>query len=296
MKTIQLLILVTAVTLFAGCATTPPQELVNAREAYQRASTGIAAQAAPAELHVAKKALDQAEQSFQKNPDSYKTRDLAYVAQRKSQLAEATASIAIEQKSQTQAKKEYQEKQGKIITQTKQDLSRKRAELAESERSGALTSEQLAAEQTARADAERRAAEALTALAALASVKEEPRGMVITLSGSVLFAFNKATLLPAARARLDKVADVLLTTPERKLTIEGHTDSKGSESYNLDLSQRRADTVRAYLVQRGYPADRIQAQGLGEGHPIADNASPEGRANNRRVEIIIEREAQSSIQ
>lgn len=296
MKTIQFLIIVTAVTLFAGCATTAPKELVNARDAYQRASTGIAAQSAPAELHVAKKALDQAEQSFQKDRDSYKTRDLAYVAQRKAELAEATASITIEQKSQAQAKKDYQAKQGKIIAQTKEDLSQTRTDLAASERSGALTSEQLGVEQKARSDAEQRAADALAALAALASVKEDPRGIVITLSGSVLFAFNKATLLPTARERLDKVADVLLTTPERNLTIEGHTDSKGSDSYNLDLSQRRADEVRNYLVQRGYQADRIKAHGLGEGHPIADNASPEGRANNRRVEIIIEREAQSSIQ
>jgi len=96
--------------------------------------------------------------------------------------------------------------------------------------------------------------------------------------------------LPAARTRLDQVADVLLTTPERNLTVEGHTDSQGSDSYNLDLSQRRADEVRNHLVQRGYQADRIKALGLGEGTPIADNASPEGRANNRRVEIVIERE------
>lgn len=290
MKMIQLLILITVVTLFAGCAATVPNELVNAREAYQRASTGIAAQAAPAELHVAKQALDVAEQSFLKNPDSYHTRDLAYVAQRKSELAEATASIAIEKKSQTQSSKDYQTTQGKIVTKTKQDLSDTQTALAASERSGEKTAEQLSTEQKARTDAEQRAADAEAALAKLAAVKEEPRGIVITLSGSVLFASNKAILLPEARSRLDQVSDVLLTTRERNLIIEGHTDSQGSESYNLDLSQRRADEVRNYLVQRGYPADRIKSHGLGKGHPIADNASPEGRANNRRVEIIIEHE------
>lgn len=120
--------------------------------------------------------------------------------------------------------------------------------------------------------------------------------MVITLSGSVLFASNQATLLPEAQSRLAQVADVLLTTRERNLVIEGHTDSRGTDSYNLDLSQRRADAVRNYLVQRNYEADRIQAHGLGKGHPIADNASAEGRANNRRVEIIIEREVRTSSQ
>ena len=70
--------------------------------------------------------------------------------------------------------------------------------------------------------------------------------------------------------------------------------NQGSESYNQGLSQRRADAVRDYLVRKGYPADRIQARGKGENSPIADNASPEGRANNRRVEIIIEREVQAT--
>ena len=82
----------------------------------------------------------------------------------------------------------------------------------------------------------------------LTEVKGESRGVVITLSGSVLFASNQATLLPEARKRLDRVYDVLGTTRERHLIIEGHTDSHGSDSYNLDLSQRRADAVRNYLV------------------------------------------------
>ena len=238
---------------------------------------------------MAKQALDQAEHSFQDKPDSYRTRDLAYVAQRKSELAEAAASLAPDRKSQTRANDEYKDTQGKIAVKTKQDLSDTRTALAASEHAGELTAERLSAEQKARTDAQ-------AALAKLAAVREEPRGMVITLSGSVLFASNRAILLPEARARLDQVADVLLTTRERNLTIEGHTDSQGSDSYNLALSQRRADAVRDYLVQRGYQADRITAHGLGKGHPIADNASPEGRANNRRVEIVIERESHASNQ
>lgn len=295
MTTNRLLMIVAAAGL-ASCATTAPPELVNAREAYRRASTSGEAKAAPADLHVAKQALDKAEASFQDKPDSYRTRDLAYVAQRKTELAEANASIATDRKSRTQANADYQTTQGKMAVKAKEDLSEARTALAASEASGELATEKLSAEQKARTAADQRAAEAQAALAKLAAVKEDARGMVITLSGSVLFASNRAVLLPEAQTRLDQVAAVLLTTRERNLTIEGHTDSQGSDSHNLDLSQRRADAVRDYLVRREYQADRITTHGMGEGHPIADNASAEGRANNRRVEIVIEREPHASSQ
>ena len=290
MKTSSLLTAIICAGVLGACATTVPIELVDARDAYHRASVGNTAQVAPAELHVANLALAQAEQSFRTDPDSYRTRDLAYVAWRKAQLADAAASIAIQQKSEAQAKNDYQTTQGKVVAKTKQDLSQTRSALAASQRIGEATAEQLSTEQEARAAAEKRAADAQAALAKLAAVKEEPRGMVITLSGSVLFASNRAVLLPEARTRLDQVAEVLLTSRERKLTVEGYTDSQGSVNFNLDLSQRRADAVRSYLVERGYQGDLIQAHGLGKGNPIADNGSAEGRANNRRVEIIIEHE------
>jgi outer membrane protein OmpA-like peptidoglycan-associated protein len=294
MKTSSLLTAIICAGVLSACATTVPIELVDARDAYHRASVGNTAQVAPAELHVANLALAQAEQSFKTDPDSYRTRDLAYVAWRKAQLADAAASIAIQQKSEAQAKNDYQTTQGKVVAKTKQDLSQTRSALAASQRIGEATAEQLSTEQEARAAAEKRAADAQAALAKLAAVKEEPRGMVITLSGSVLFASNRAVLLPEARTRLDQVAEVLLTSRERKLTVEGHTDSQGSVNFNLDLSQRRADAVRSYLVERGYQGDLIQAHGLGKGNPIADNGSAEGRANNRRVEIIIEHEPHAS--
>jgi outer membrane protein OmpA-like peptidoglycan-associated protein len=82
-----------------------------------------------------------------------------------------------------------------------------------------------------------------------------------------------------------------MATKERRLTVEGHTDSQGSSNSNQSLSQRRADAVRSYLISRGYPGDLIQAQGIGEDRPVADNNSAEGRANNRRVEIIVDRAA-----
>jgi outer membrane protein OmpA-like peptidoglycan-associated protein len=294
MKTNHALLLVACAGLFVACATTLPKELGNAREAYRQASAGPAAVVAQAELHVAGQALAKAEQSFADNPDSYMTRDLAYVAQRKAELAEATASIVGEQKSQAQSKNDYQATQGRIIAETRKDLNDTTAALTESQHSGEVTAGRLSAEQAARVEAEKRAADAVAALARLAAVKEEPRGMVITLSGSVLFASNQSTLLPEARTRLDQVAEVLLTTRERSLVVEGHTDSQGKDAFNMDLSQRRADAVRNYLVQRGYQADLIQAHGIGEGSPVADNGTAEGRANNRRVEIVIQHATQAS--
>ena len=111
--------------------------------------------------------------------------------------------------------------------------------------------------------------------------------MVITLSGSVLFASNKDTLLPAAKERLGQVADALKTQDDHKIVVEGHTDSQGSADLNQGLSDRRAQSVVTFLVSRGVPADKIRAEGLGPTRPVADNGTAEGRANNRRVEIIV---------
>jgi outer membrane protein OmpA-like peptidoglycan-associated protein len=283
MKPTASLMIALCAGLLAGCAASvPPTELVNARQAYQHATAGQAALLVPAELHKAQEALAIAEKSFLDEPQSFRTRDLAYVADRKAKMAEALATIAAGNATTAKANKDYQATQTEIVKNTKEDL-------AASERSGVLKAEQLAAEQQTRIDAEKRAADAQAELARLAAVKEEARGLVITLSGSVLFASSKSELLPAAQSRLNQVAEALMATKERKLTVEGHTDSQGSSSYNQVLSQRRADAVRSYIISRGYPAELIQAQGIGKDRPVADNGNPEGRANNRRVEIIVDR-------
>ena len=307
MKTLQFLILVTFVAFLAGCATVAPNELVNARSAYQLASQGPAEQLVPAELHKAHEALVLAEQSFLKDPDSQKTKDLAYVAQRKSEQAGALGAMAADKASKDKANADFRKKQTEIVKQGKQDLSdsekRTAAAQAEIDKQAAVKEDKDKSDaefqkQQAEivkqgrqdlSDSEKRTAAAVAELAAIAAVKEEERGLVVTLSGGVLFRSAESTLLSSAKVKLDQVANALLSVRARNLIVEGHTDSQGSASYNQGLSQRRADAVRDYLVQRGYPTDRIQARGKGKGSPIADNASPEGRANNRRVEIIIER-------
>ncbi len=281
MKLIRYFIIIASIGIIAGCASVPPLELVNARQAYRQASMGKAAQLVPAELHKAQEALNSAEKSFQDDPKSFQTRDLAYVADRKAKMAEALALTAAENATTAKANKDFQTIQTEILKNTKENL-----DAAES--SAKVKAEQLAAEKKARLDAENRAAKAQADLIKLAAVKEEERGLVITLSGSVLFASNKSELLPSAQNKLNQVADALLETKERSLTVEGHTDSQGSQDHNQVLSQQRADAVRSYLISRGYPGDLIKAQGIGENRPVADNSNAEGRANNRRVEIIVD--------
>jgi outer membrane protein OmpA-like peptidoglycan-associated protein len=147
----------------------------------------------------------------------------------------------------------------------------------------------LEAERKRRADAEKRAPPWPTAdLARLASVKQEDRGTVITLSGSVLFASNKFALLPAAQAKLGQIAEALLKgDPDATFVVEGHTDSQGKAAANQELSVNRANSVREYLVSHGIAADRITSRATAPTAPIADNKSAENRANNRRVEIVV---------
>src|SRR3954471_18497355 len=153
-----------------------------------------------------------------------------------------------------------------------------------------MTGKQLEEEKKARELAEKRARDAMDklAVAAALAVKEEPRGTVITLPGAVLFPTAKWDLLPGAREKLDQVAEALKNQADHKMIVEGHTDSQGTESSNMELSQRRAQSVRDYLVSRGVPNEIISAQGLGQGRPVADNRTPKGRQNNGRVEIVVQ--------
>jgi outer membrane protein OmpA-like peptidoglycan-associated protein len=113
-----------------------------------------------------------------------------------------------------------------------------------------------------------------------------PRGLVLTL-GDVLFDTGRAQLNPGAARKLDQLAQFLTDQPERRVQIDGFTDSIGTESYNQDLSQRRADAVKSALVERGINPSRITSQGYGKGFPVANNTDSGGRQLNRRVEVVI---------
>ncbi len=120
--------------------------------------------------------------------------------------------------------------------------------------------------------------------------RETARGLIVNMS-DVLFDFNKYTLKPEAREKLAKVSGILLAYPNLKLQVEGYTDNIGSDEYNQKLSEERAGGVRDYLVSQSVPDANITAQGFGKTHPIADNSTNSGRAQNRRVELVVSGDA-----
>lgn len=125
-------------------------------------------------------------------------------------------------------------------------------------------------------------------LGQLAQVREEARGLIVTLPGSIYFDVNKSDVKPAMRQRLAEIGRALATVPNRHLLIEGHTDSDGPDAYNLELSRLRAESVRSVLVAGGVAPDRVETHGYGKTRPIASNANAAGKAQNRRVEIVLQ--------
>jgi outer membrane protein OmpA-like peptidoglycan-associated protein len=276
-QTVNLLIslLIASAPLLGCAAAVAPKELVDARAAYTQAQGGYAKDLSPVSLHEAKVSLDQAEQRFEEDGDSAMTRDAAYIASRKAELADVTGQTQHIQAELVAARARQDQAQAKAMVATQAELEKTRAQLAQ--------------EKSARALAEQKSNEALERLAAAnaAAVKHEDRGTVITLSGNVLFASGKSQLLPGAQNGLSQIAEALKAQDDTKLVVEGHTDSTGNDANNQALSKARAEAVQSYLVSRGIPAERITSVGLGSSRPVADNTTAEGRANNRRVEIVV---------
>jgi outer membrane protein OmpA-like peptidoglycan-associated protein len=292
MKTIRTIAIfgITLATI-AGCAASlPPQDLVSARNAYNRAhNDGTTMKGNPRDMDAAKKQLDVAEASFEENGDTQETRDQSYLALRKTEMAEVIARTARSDGATTATVDAMHADEKRTVAATAKALVASKNENATQDVAIANGKIALKDEKARREDAEKRAAQAAADLAKFATVKQETRGMVITLSGSVLFASAKSELLPAAQIKLNDVANALIKEdPLSKIVVEGHTDSQGAAAYNQDLSQRRAQSVRDYLVSRGIAADRVTSQGFGPSRSIAENNSAEGRANNRRVEIVVQ--------
>jgi len=135
-------------------------------------------------------------------------------------------------------------------------------------------------------DQERDMRDALAASEA-AAIRREGDLLAVSLKGDVTFDYDSATVRPGLYSEIDRISNVLIKYPQTVIRVEGHTDSTGSENYNMDLSQRRADSVMNIIVQRGVPSTRIETMPYGESMPIADNNTEAGRAMNRRVEIKI---------
>jgi outer membrane protein OmpA-like peptidoglycan-associated protein len=296
------MIVTTGAALLLACASTlSSTELRQAERAYARASHGPAQTYAQGDLYEARMALNEAEEAYQHAPRSEQTRALALEARRKAEIAESNGRVppgviyrapaqgtritvtAPQPQQTTRIAVTAPQPQPTTQVTVTDDAGRRAAEA----RARDAERERDAAEEKARA-AEQRNADLERNLALIAEVHETERGLVVTLSGDVLFEFDRDQLLPPAIIKLGKLADALNKT-DLKVAIEGHTDGVGTDGYNQELSYRRARSVRDFLASRGVAAERLEVAGFGKSRPIATNATNEGRAMNRRVEIIIEK-------
>ncbi|MGA2738805.1 MAG: OmpA family protein [Bryobacteraceae bacterium] len=219
--------------------------------------------------------------------------------------AQAAAQAADAQRATAEAQRAAAEQaQAQAQAATAQAVQDKAA--ADAARAAAIQQQQQAEAETerarqaaAQADAQRQEAETERTqlrerlrqqLNAVLETRETARGLIVNIN-DVLFDFNKFTLKPGAREKMAKVSGILLAYPGLKLQLEGHTDSVGSDDYNLKLSQERADAVRDFLSEQGVPVANISSVGLGKSDPVASNDSAAGRQQNRRVELVVSGEA-----
>src|SRR5208283_1430913 len=262
---------VSLVLLIAGCASIPQPNaaLESARVAVQAAEADPNVNKyAAVDLDAAKKQLEVAEAAAMHHEDAAIAQP-AYLAAQTARLAQAHAAAKADDARVAAGQAERDKIQ--LAARTR-DVDT------------AIAQRDAAAEQAARLQAE------IDQLKATPT----PRGLVLTL-GDVLFDTGKAQLNPGSARELDQLAQFLTSHPERRVQIDGYTDSVGTDSYNQDLSQRRADAVKSALIVRGVDPSRIGTQGYGKGFPVADNTDSGGRQLNRRVEVVIGEDGGASI-
>lgn len=194
------------------------------------------------------------------------------IAEERAQERQATEQAQQEAKQQT-------EQRNRAIEE-----AREAQQKAEAAKAAQQTAEATA--QSAKAQAEQTRERLRAQLNQVLATHESARGLIVNMS-DVLFDFNKFTLKSEAREKLAKVSGILLSMPGLKLQVEGYTDSVGSEDYNQKLSEERAGSVRDYLVSQGVGMNNISAAGYGKSSPVADNNSAQGRAQNRRVQLVV---------
>jgi outer membrane protein OmpA-like peptidoglycan-associated protein len=265
-----------------GCSSAPPKNdnLAMARTAVQQVeSSPDAGKYAAAEVSAAHDALLEADRLAEKNKPLKEIDQAAYLAKRHADVA--TEQIARGQSEQKTSEAEA-DRQRVVLQAREQEASAARTQ-AEAARSQAEVATQRA--QQSAESAQRTVADLAQQLRDM-QAKQTDRGIVLTL-GDVLFDTGQASLKPGAAGTIDRLATFLTQAPERSVSIEGHTDSMGSDGFNQTLSESRANSVKAALVSRGIQADRVVATGKGEGVPVASNDNAAGRQQNRRVEIIV---------
>jgi len=263
--------------VLCACASTPqPNEaLLSARAAVQTAAAdpNVALYAA-LDLEAARKDLDVAEQAAIHHQDA-EIAQPAYMASQTARLAQARGDAKADNARVAQGQQERDRIQLAARTREVNTVVAQRDQAA-AQRDQAAAERDQATDQAARLQAE------------IDKLKATPtsRGLVLTL-GDVLFDTGRAQLNPGAAFKLDQLAQFLIEHPERRVQIDGFTDSIGSDAYNQDLSERRAEAVKAALVLRGVDPSHIGTEGYGKGYPVASNSESGGRQLNRRVEVVI---------
>ncbi|MBU6260413.1 MAG: OmpA family protein [Burkholderiales bacterium] len=299
------LILLAAAAL-AACSSVPADnaQLDHARSAYAAAQgDGRTATLAPVEFRQSAAALALAEAAYARGDGAARVDQLAYLAGQRvataqqialrkdaeARIAQAGAArdamrLAARTREADDATAAAHEAQDDAAHAQRQSESAQRQAVAAQR--DAQASQQLAqASQQQAGDAEQRNRMLESQLRDL-NAKQTERGMVVTI-GDLLFDTDRAQLKPGGRQPIERLGAFLQQYPRRKARIEGYTDSTGSASHNLALSGRRADAVRAALVDLGVNPVQLSAQGYGESNPVAGNESSGGRQMNRRVEVVL---------
>ena len=290
-QTISRSLIAVAVTaaLAVGCASAPKKpagsEQVRAKLTALQNDAALSAKA-PVAAKDAEAAVGQAEIV---QPDLALAAHRVYIADRKVDTARALAETRAAE--ENRAAIAEQGEKARLDSRTREaDLAKSDAMTARAE-----NEQQRVAATQARSDAEvaqlaatasQQQASELQRQLEILQAKPTDRGLVLTL-GDTLFATGKSELKSGASANLDRLSDFLAEYPDRTASIEGFTDSMGSEDSNQMLSERRADSVKRYLVGRGVQSERLSSSGRGENAPVADNESSAGRQQNRRVEVVI---------
>lgn len=280
------------VLLMAGCATTgqPNQQLEHARTMVRAAEAdpNVAAYAA-LDLQSAKTELATADAAFIKH-DVAAIEQPAYMAGQNARLAQLKAAAKADD---ARVAAGQSERDSILLAARNNQVEASKRATGAANRAADMANAARDDANAARDDANSNAARLQSEVDAL-KAKPTDRGLVLTL-GDVLFESGSANLSSGAGRNLDRLVQFLTEHPDRLVKIEGFTDSVGTDSFNQDLSQRRADSVRLNLMNRGIGSERIMAQGYGKEYPVASNAESGGRQLNRRVEVVIGAENGSAI-
>ena len=290
-----------------------PIELFEARNSVRIAHNALADKYAVATLAKAEQQLRAAEEAYAHKSDR---KAVAAAAREVVVTAEEARVMAVKQKAEEDAqakiaadKKAAEEREAKARADAaaegqrrlEAEQARKQAEAAqaealrmkqEAERAAAEADAEKARQAAAQAEAEKAQlrAQLLAQLNSILQTRDSARGLIVNMS-DVLFDTGRFTLKSGAREKLAKISGILLAHPGLTLQIEGHTDSVGSDEFNQQLSERRADSVRDFLAEQGVAGSSISARGFGKTQPVASNDTPEGRQRNRRVELVVNGDA-----